>query len=169
MLGSAPAAQVIDHSLRFAHALDGVEGAVVDIGTGPGIPGLVIAVARPDLRVTLVDRRRTRLDTAERAVRRLGLADRVTVECDEIDGVIRRHPHGFDAAVSRSAGPPLTVLDWAVALVVDGGRIVISDPPGGDPDRWPPTDVERRGLRRRSVEGLSVFGDVPRETSPPRP
>lgn len=165
MLGTASAQQVIDHSLRFARALTGVTGTVVDIGTGPGIPGLVIAVARPDLRLVLVDRRRTRLDTAERAVRRLGLTGRVEVDCAEVDRFIRDHPHEFDAAVSRSAGPPLVVLDWSLALVVRGGPIVISDPPAGDPNRWPAAELQRREVRRRGVEGLSVFAHVSRETS----
>ena len=52
-------------------------GTVVDLGSGGGVPGLVIARARPDLRVVLVDRRSSRTDHLSRLVRRLGLDDRV--------------------------------------------------------------------------------------------
>ena len=47
-------------------------GTVVDLGSGGGVPGLVIARARPDLRLVLVDRRAARTDHLPRLVRRLG-------------------------------------------------------------------------------------------------
>ncbi len=51
MLGAAPVPGVIDHSEAFVAALRGVTGTVVDLGSGGGVPGLVIAWRRPDLRV----------------------------------------------------------------------------------------------------------------------
>ena len=79
MLGDRPIADVVDHAGAFVAALAASRGTVVDLGTGGGVPGLVIASARPDLRLVLVDRRATRTDHLGRLVRRLGLADRVEV------------------------------------------------------------------------------------------
>ena len=51
MLGDRPVAEVIEHAGAFVLALAEVTGTVVDLGSGGGVPGLVIARARPDLRV----------------------------------------------------------------------------------------------------------------------
>ncbi|MEM9040133.1 MAG: RsmG family class I SAM-dependent methyltransferase, partial [Actinomycetota bacterium] len=61
-LGARPVEWVVDHSQAFVRALSSVEGRVADLGSGAGVPGLVIAVERPDLDVVLVDRRRHRAD-----------------------------------------------------------------------------------------------------------
>ena len=56
-LGARPIVEVISHTRSFVAALpDGVL-SVMDLGSGAGIPGLVVALDRPLLQVTLVDRR----------------------------------------------------------------------------------------------------------------
>ena len=79
MLGRLPVADVVAHSEAFVGALVGVTATVVDLGTGGGVPGLVIAWRRPDLSLVLADRRTTRTDHVSRLVHRLALADRVRV------------------------------------------------------------------------------------------
>ena len=154
-LGSRPIPDVIDHSRSFVAALSGVEGRVVDLGAGGGVPGLVIAHDRPDLEIVLVDRRRQRTDFLERLVRRLGYTDRVSVLPLDVDELVRSGTR-FDAVVARGFGPPLRTLERALALVVPGGRIVISEPPDGD--RWDPDDLRRLGaVRRESDPRVVVF------------
>ena len=61
-LGERPIPEVIAHARGFVSALGEVTGSVIDLGAGGGVPGLVIAVDRPDLAITLLDRRTKRTD-----------------------------------------------------------------------------------------------------------
>ena len=78
-LGALPIPDVIAHSRQFVDALVGITGAVMDIGTGAGVPGLIIAVDRPDLTLVLTDRREARMDALARGVTAMGIHDRVKV------------------------------------------------------------------------------------------
>jgi 16S rRNA (guanine527-N7)-methyltransferase len=162
MLGDRPPAEVIEHSRRFVSALTPVVGSVVDIGSGGGVPGLVIAHDRPDLLVTLIDRRERRTDFLSLATRRLAMTDRVMVRCEDLDESARALAGRFDAVTARSAGPPDRVLRWAAALRTSDGLIVISDPPApAGAHRWNDeplaTTVRRFGLHRSATPGISVF------------
>ena len=148
-LGERPVTDVVDHARAFVEALDGVTGSIVDLGAGGGVPGFVIAHDRPDLAVTLVDRRRTRTDFLVRMVRRLRWTDRVHVVTDEVEHLVVSSAGSFDAAVARGFGPPDITLSMGSRLVRARGRVVISDPPSGD--RWHPDLLAELGVSR--VEG----------------
>ena len=143
MLGRRPIEEVVDHAQAFVTALADVDGLVVDLGSGGGVPGLVIAAARPDLRVVLVDRRTTRADHLRRLVGRLGWLGRVDVVAADVSALRGREP--ADAAVARGFGPPLVTLSAAVPLVRAGGLIVVSEPPDEDSARWPVHEVAALG------------------------
>jgi 16S rRNA (guanine527-N7)-methyltransferase len=160
MLGDRPIPEVIEHARLFVGALTEVRGSVIDLGSGGGVPGLVIAFDRPDLRLTLVDRRRKRADLLERIVRRLGWSDAVEVVADDADDVVARRPASFDAATARGFGPPDETVRVAADLVVRGGIIVVSEPPGGPGQvrRWPTRLLEDLGLDRvPSDHRVAVF------------
>jgi 16S rRNA (guanine527-N7)-methyltransferase len=140
MLGRRPVTEVIEHAGGFVRALADVTGTVIDLGTGGGVPGLVIAAARPDLGLVLVDRRATRTDHVQRLVRRLSWTDRVEVRTADTDQ-LRAEDRRFDAAVARGFGPPATTLAAAAALVRPGGLVVISEPPPGTTSRWDDLDL----------------------------
>ena len=109
MLGRLPVADVVAHSEAFVGALVGVTATVVDLGTGGGVPGLVIAWRRPDLSLVLADRRTTRTDHVSRLVHRLGLAERVRVIAAEAATLPRRLVGTvIGAVVARGYGPPDT-------------------------------------------------------------
>jgi 16S rRNA (guanine527-N7)-methyltransferase len=115
------------HSQRFVRALPAGTGAgqLIDLGSGGGIPGLVIARQRPELTVMLVERRRTRADELIRAVRALQLDDRVEVFADDVDALDRE----VDTVTARSFGAPQETLATACRLLRAGGVALISDPP----------------------------------------
>ncbi len=147
-LGARPITEVIEHARAFVGALSELpaDARVIDLGSGGGVPGFVIAADRPDLHVTLLDRRTKRTDFLERSVRRLGWTERVSVTATDVAAF---HPDPlFDAAVARGFGPPAETLAVAARLVRVGGRVVISEPPTGD--RW---DVEV--LTQARVERIS--------------
>ena len=85
-LGARPIGEVIEHARAFVEALEelSANSRVLDLGTGGGVPGLVIAADRPDLQVTLLDRRTKRTDFLERGVRRLGWTERVSVMATDV-------------------------------------------------------------------------------------
>jgi 16S rRNA (guanine527-N7)-methyltransferase len=147
-LGRRPVDEVVEHARGFVRGLDdiGPNGSVIDLGAGGGVPGLVIAHDRVDLRITLLDRRTKRTDFLERMVRRLGWSDRVSVAAMDVNEFTVDREHTFDAAVARGFGPPNETLTCAVRLVRPGGRIVISEPPVGD--RWDPALLARLGVVR---------------------
>lgn len=160
-LGDRPIEQVIEHARAFVDVLPrepvsagGADSVVhvLDLGSGGGVPGLVIAHDRPDVRLILLDRRSKRTDFLRRVVSRLGWADRVTVVCADADAFMSPVP--LDAVVARGFGPPTTTLATAVRLVRPGGWIVISEPP--DADRWPTELLRELSVDRRSEPGAAM-------------
>lgn len=146
-LGSRPIPEVIGHARGFVRALqacDPVVESILDLGSGGGVPGLIIAHDLPTVRLTLLDRRAKRTDALERLVRRLGWQDRITVVCTDVATFDPDRP--FDAVVARGFGPPEFTLAQAVRFVRDGGPIVISEPP--EVDRWDDRLLAELGLRR---------------------
>lgn len=133
MLGARPIPEVVEHAWAFVHALASVPGGlVVDLGSGGGVPGLVVAHARPDLALVLVDRRERRTDHLRRLVRRLELDHRVTVRTADVAEGGLHDLHGTaDAVVARGFGPLGSTLSAAGLLLRPGGIIVVSAPPPG--------------------------------------
>lgn len=156
-VGDRPIPEVVEHARCFVAALESVSGTVVDLGSGGGVPGLVIAHDRPDLDVVLVDRRSKRIDFLSRMVLRLGWSDHVAALDDDVRHLIARSPDAFDAAVARGFGPPEMTLRLASQLVRPGGRVVISEPPSGE--RWVPEVVSELGVRRvdEDLKSVAVF------------
>lgn len=151
MLGPRPVAEVVDQATAYVTALDAAGitgGVVVDLGSGGGVPGLVIAWRRPALRLVLVDRRTTRTDHLRRLVVRLGLEDRVEVHGVDARALPALLALPADAVVARGFGPPAALLYAAVPLLGPGGVVVVSEPPTPDPDRWPPHLLARHDVRR---------------------
>jgi 16S rRNA (guanine527-N7)-methyltransferase len=146
MLGDRPIADVIDHAGAFVQALDEVTGTVVDLGSGGGVPGLVIAWARPDLRLVLLDRRSSCTDHLRRLVSRLGLAERVEVRTVDATTLGGRRAGSADAVVARGFAAPPSTLRAAAPLVRSGGLVVVSEPPREELDRWPQELLDEVGL-----------------------
>ncbi|MEI8023737.1 MAG: RsmG family class I SAM-dependent methyltransferase [Actinomycetota bacterium] len=156
-LSNAPVAEIISHAKWFADAMPHTARTAVDLGSGAGVPGLIVALFCPHLRLHLVDRRVGRTDVLVRAVHALNLVDRVTVRCSEItdmtkDSTWAKH---FDVAMSRGLGPPIQTLNLSRDLVKPGGAIIISEPPPDSDSRWDQQQVRALGL-----EGPSRIGAV---------
>ncbi|WP_420452052.1 RsmG family class I SAM-dependent methyltransferase [Ilumatobacter sp.] len=160
-LGDRSVEQVVEHAQAFVAALTTVNGEVADLGSGGGVPGLVIADGRPDLRLVLVDRRRKRTDFLARAVSRLGWRERVEIISGDVADVVA-DGRCFDGAVARGFGPPESTLATASSLTVDGGLVVISEPPTGD--RWPPHVLSAASVERVGSpdDRVAVFRRLPR-------
>ena len=157
-LGPGPVEPHIDHAAVFGTALQDVQGTVVDLGSGGGVPGLVLAVARPDLRLVLMDARAKRCRFLEAAAEALGLTAEVVEGRAEVIGRTGRRG-GADAVVARSFGLPSVTAECGSPLLRVGGRLVVGEPPPPpQPDRWPVTGLRRLGLEAtmRVVADTSV-------------
>lgn len=130
-----PLDEAIAHADRYVDLVPGGPGTLVDLGSGGGLPALVIAVRRPDLRVTMVERRRTRADELQRAQSALGILTSTEVFSGDVAALIASGAV-FDVVTARSFGPPLTTLRCAADLVRRGGTVLISDPPSDVEAHW---------------------------------
>jgi 16S rRNA (guanine527-N7)-methyltransferase len=125
---------------------------VLDLGSGGGLPGLVVATYRPELDLTLVEARQRACRFLREAVATLDLAQVTIVEARAEEAA--RRPdlrETFDAVVARSFGPPAVTAECAVGFLRPGGRLVVSEPPGdGAPERaatrWPAPGLEELGF-----------------------
>lgn len=156
-IGSGPVERHIRHARAFIPLLPEPCAMAADLGSGGGLPGLVLARDREDTRWTLIDSSARRVEHLVWAVGELGLAERVQV----VHGRAERLAHEggfrerFDAVVARSFGPPAVTAEVAAGLVAPGGRVLVSDPPAPSADRWPPAPLAQLALSRCGGSGPS--------------
>jgi len=103
--------------------LIGPEARVVDIGSGAGLPGLPLAIARPDLRVTLVEPMLRRTDFLTEAVESLGISVEVIRGRAE-DPEVRSRVTGADVVTSRAVADLGKLTRWSMPLLRIGGRML---------------------------------------------
>lgn len=104
--------------------LAGLEkGSLVDVGCGAGFPGVPIAIARPELKVTLLDSLGKRVDFLREACGTLGLENTECVQAraEEFAGERRE---GFDYAVSRAVAALPVLCELCLPLVKAGGKML---------------------------------------------
>lgn len=108
--------------------------SLVDVGSGAGFPGLALAVARPDLRVTLVDALGKRVDFLNAAARELGLHNvRVLPARAEDAGRDPALRERFDLAAARAVAALPVLCELLLPLARVGGRMIAyKGPAAGD-------------------------------------
>lgn len=146
-LGPGPVDDHITHARGFAAAFAEPPASVLDLGSGGGLPGLVLAEGWPTTTFTLLDSNERRTTFLTEAVADLGWGDRVHVHRARAE-VAGRDPalrSGFQAVVSRSFAPPPVVAECAAPFLAVGGSCVVSEPPDA-PERWPETGLAMVGL-----------------------
>jgi 16S rRNA (guanine527-N7)-methyltransferase len=94
--------------------------SVVDIGSGAGLPGIVIALARPDIHMTLVEPLQRRVDFLNEVVSELHLEDQITV----IRGKAESTRGSFDVVTSRAVAPLPKLLPMSRHLIASGGSLL---------------------------------------------
>jgi 16S rRNA (guanine527-N7)-methyltransferase len=94
--------------------------SVVDVGSGAGLPGIPLAILRPDLRVVLLESLLRRARFLEETVAELGLADRVAV----VRGRAEEHRGAYDVVTCRAVAPLPRLVEWCLPLVGRAGRLV---------------------------------------------
>jgi 16S rRNA (guanine527-N7)-methyltransferase len=156
-LGPMPVAEQIDHALGFVAVVEDARGSiptsVADLGTGGGVPGLVLSACWPECRLLLVDGNERRIGFLAAQVDSLGSSFRVEAVWGRAEEVARddRFSRQFEVVTARSFGPPAVTVECGAPLLGVGGVMVVSEPPGeGDERRWPEAGLAQVGLTRSS-------------------
>jgi 16S rRNA (guanine527-N7)-methyltransferase len=159
LVGSTDPAWLVEHlfldSLLFLRLLPPRARRVADLGSGAGVPGIPIAIVRPDIDLTLIEARQRRVSFLSAAVRELGLAHTRVVE-GRAEWLAGQIGGTFDAVLIRCAGGLEEVLPSAVGLTAAGGVVVASGPPKERPvqiGQW----VEVQGIDPSSTRRFLVL------------
>ena len=172
-LGSMPVDDQIEHALGFVWTIEAVSegppGSVVDLGTGGGLPGLVLIACWPEATFLLIDSNRRRTEFLAEEIERSGETNRVSVvraraeEAGRADEFRER----TNVVVARSFGAPGTTAECASPLLAVGGQAIVSEPPVAESgERWPAHGLAQLGLepagRFRFLDrfGYQVLGKV---------
>jgi 16S rRNA (guanine527-N7)-methyltransferase len=140
----------IDDSLAFVPYAAVLPGAITDVGSGAGLPGIPLALALPEREVRLLERSAGRARFLRRAVRTLGLEARVEV----VEADVRRAPLDTPGVVARASLPPDAMLELAQARAADWLVVWV----GAEQAVSPAFRVEAGGGSRR----LAIWERVPR-------
>ena len=147
------------------HVLDSLEGlsselfdaseSVVDVGTGAGFPGLVLALARPHLRMAFLEATRKKCAFIEAAIAKFEVKGaRVINERAEDAGQDERLRASFDVATARAVGSFAEVAELCLPLVRVGGSVAL----------WRGENAEVEA--RNAEEALDDLGGFLRDVRP---
>ena len=116
----------LDALTLLPHLAELPKGAsLLDVGSGGGVPGIVIAIARPDLRITLLDATEKKVAFLSAVAKVLGL-DQVTAIAGRAEKLATTPIAGtFDAVTARALGKLQALLPWTVPFVKPGGRLLL--------------------------------------------
>jgi len=155
-LVSGPAGDLVADSLVLLEHL-GDARRLVDVGSGGGLPGLALKIARPSLEVTLVEADQAKAAFLVQACTRLDLAGvEVLARRAEEVGQDERYRESFDVAVARAVAPLPVLVELCLPLVRIGGRLLAQKT-----DKEPITPAQRAiqvlgGSRARVVPARSA-------------
>lgn len=130
---------------------------ILDVGTGGGVPGIVLAILRPDLRVELCDS----VGKKARAVRAITEEMGLPVPVHEAAGqaMVTKRPGAFDTLVIRAVAPLVKLLGWFEPVCHTYGRLLVIKGPRWEEEKG---EARHRGfvkkVRIRRVAGWPIPG-----------
>ena len=134
---------------------------VIDVGTGGGLPGIVFAICRPDIRVTLLDSMNKKCVQTEKITALLGLKN-TSVVCERSEDYEKKTAGRFDAAAARAVCAAGILTEYLSPFVKVGGRLIAYKGPKAQEeidevgDKW-----NRLGLSRPTLIPYPL-GDIVR-------
>jgi hypothetical protein len=168
-LGPGPLEAHEASASAFAAALGTMAAGTraLDLGSGGGVPGLLLAAADAAVVWVLLDRQRRRTSFLVRAVAALGWSGRVEVRRESAEEAAHGALRGtFDVVVARSFATPAITAECACGFLRRGGRLLVAEPPDVDERRWSDAGLEVVGLERASPRGSPVAEFIQRDTPP---
>jgi len=146
-LGPGPVEAQLQRALAFSEAEERPPELAVDLGTGGGLPGLVLALLWPSSQWLLIESSERRCRWLVACIGRLGITERCEVLGSRAEEAGRGHHRGTAPLVTaRSFAPPGPTAECAAPFLRVGGHLVVSSPPEGTGSRWPTDGLARLGL-----------------------
>jgi 16S rRNA (guanine527-N7)-methyltransferase len=156
---------LLDDSLRGVPVVGEFEGAIVDVGSGGGAPGIPLAAVLPERDVTLLEAERRKADFLRRWESELRNLTVVWGRAEE------QATDRFGVAVAKALAPPPVAAEWCLPLVKPGGAAVLWVGPSADLDAVTRAAEHLAAAPPEEHEGLLVLrklGPTP-EGFPRRP
>lgn len=152
-LGDVPVAEQIDHALGFVFSAESELGtapqSAIDLGTGGGLPGVVLRSCWPECRLVLLDANRRRTEFLDELADHWKGRGEVEVVRGRAEETARspRFRQQFDLVTSRSFGSPAVAAECGAPFLAVGGVMIVSEPPDTAAGaRWPAEGLARVGL-----------------------
>ena len=153
-LGPGPVDDHLQHAEGFAQAIElGAERSgrpirrCADLGTGGGVPGLVLMERFPNSEWVFLDSSEKRMAVVRELLDELGFENRCTVHVGRAETLARRVElrGSFDLVVARGFSGPAVTAECAAPLLAEGGLLVVSEPPI-ETERWSISGLAELGL-----------------------
>jgi 16S rRNA (guanine527-N7)-methyltransferase len=174
-LGPGPIKTHFEHALGFGAAFVSRHGAAprnfCDLGTGGGVPGLVLGALWPEAEGLLVESMRRRAASLRQALVDLNLVDRIRVAEGRAEKFAhdREFRESFSLVTARSFAEPAVTAEIAAGLVEVGGTLIVSEPPEPDSRRWPADGLAELafGEPDRYFGDSGTFAVIPKSSRAP--
>jgi 16S rRNA (guanine527-N7)-methyltransferase len=143
-------AMLVEDALRGVDVVGGFDGPIIDVGSGNGSPGLVLAAGLPDREVTLLDSSRRKVAFLERAAEDF---PNVSVVWGRAE---KQETDRFGVAVAKALAPPAVAVEWVLPLVREGGAAVLWLGPSTDFEALSRVSEQLGGSSLEKRNGLAV-------------
>ena len=151
-LGNPPIDDHIRNANGFFQAIQNfsngtTEGRIYDLGSGGGVPALILIQKLEKWSFVLIERKEKRANFLLEAINMLNVEARVEVICDEVENVARvqKYESSADFITARAFGPPAVTAENACRLLKKDGFLVVSEPPE-ETSRWTHEKLSLTGL-----------------------
>jgi len=143
---------LLEDSLRGVEIVSRFEGAIVDVGSGAGVPGIPLAVSLPERDVTLLEANGRKCDFLREWAPPNARVVRGRAEEQETEA--------FGVAVAKALAPPPVAAEWCLPLVRPGGAVVLWVGETADVERVARVAAQVGGELSDEHEGLLVLRKV---------
>ena len=140
---------LVEDARRGVEVVRAFDGPIVDVGSGNGSPGLVLAAELPDRQVTLLDSNGRKAAFLERVAPDFPNVLVVRARAEEHDG-------SYGIAVAKALAPPAVALEWLLPLVCEGGAAVLWLGPSAELDVLSRVSEQLGGAEAEQRNGLAV-------------
>jgi 16S rRNA (guanine527-N7)-methyltransferase len=145
---------LVEDSLRAVPLLEGLDGPIVDVGSGGGVPGIPLAAVLPNRQFTLLEANRRKADfLEEQAV--------VFPNVGVVRGRAEEQPtEAYGVALAKALAPPPVAAEWCLPLVRVGGAALLWVGPSADRTAVARVAKQLGGGPAEESDGLLVLGKV---------
>ena len=155
-LGPGPVADHLRHAEGFVQAIQRAEAELLgtsirrcaDLGTGGGVPGLVLLHRFPETHWVFIDSLEKRMAVVQELLDELGFGFRCVLRVGRAEELARAPDlrATFDLVVARGFAGPGVTAECAAPLLKPGGVLIVSEPPIAN-ERWKPEGLKQLGMR----------------------